>query len=295
MKMKEIIRQLCNLPDGEYKVKNKIGNIEIINQKYDNGRSVTCEVYVKCNDQEYMKITSIPSKSLISEQRILTKDKIEYLLIHDYYNENNDYIVCVENEQAYKISKGCIVNNSTKKEYSINNKIMTSRSKDNESIIITYNIDTNEKLLYLMKKNGNNNIRPINLNPGFVQIKKDARNVLNEYNKIIENANNLVLTSIMNNDRLKKFRSELIELVSEATIPTIDVEKIDELDREISCTLKVYKKYISKLEQTHSQAMVETLSYVADSLTRQYCTIPEITPKNRKLSKIFNISKFINK
>lgn len=295
MEIKEIMRQLCNLSDGEYIVESQIGKIEIINKKFDQGKSVTCEVEIKCDNHSYLKITSTPFISLNVMQKLLTKNKTPYLLTHDINNSDNNYITWKENNETFLVFKNKVVNCSRKKEYTICNGLMTSRNGTNESIVFSYHLNTNEKTLYLGKINAKDNIRPIRLNANFIKVKKEIRNIIGEYNTIIENTNKYVLSSITNNERLKNHENVFMELITPVLIPTIDVDKINEYDSEITLAAKVYKKYTSKLNQPYSTSITEILNSIAETLTKQYSSNTEEKKKNKKFTKIFNITKFINK
>lgn len=292
MEMKEIALKFCNLPEGEYESKNKLGNIKIQNIRL-NERNDFRIVKIFINNELYDEITYSTFDYFHLWEKVHKKnDEQEYILKREMLENKTEIKYCNENDEVFYINNNGInsYNDSTLAgpSYCLNNGIFSKNNSKTNSIAFIYNVETNEKKLHIKT---NDKKEPITING-------DIYRFIIKYNKLINKINKNTVHCIKNEEELNEFTNNgLEELINTNLIPIIDINNVKKLDKELDKYLEIYKEYLPKLNESHSHEILETLNMVATTLDTLINIKQENEEKKKTTNKpkIFNLSKYKNK
>jgi len=289
MGMKEIAQKFCKLPEGEYKLETKIGNVEVICVKDDDERFFSSSIMIKINNKPYMKIDQFRNLFSVANYKKLP-DNTEYKLLINY-NSNIRQITCGVNQKPIFIKHNSVYNTTNDEEYTVVDNVMKVGFGTTE-IPMTYNLLTNEKTIYLRKPSYKTYSEYTSND--FIKTNAGIINVISKYNKLVEMINHSLIDSVMADEDFKSYKDSIRGIAESSQIPLLDITEIKKADDEISLMAQLYKKYAPLLEETHSKEMIETLNDVADTLTKQYCAKDNSTQNKKGLSKKFDINNYKN-
>ena len=281
MEMKDIALMLCNLPAGKYSVETKLGVIDI-NTVWSNDENLRI-IEILINGKIYDTLTyAYKDNSIIYEKINFENNGKPYKSTHGLFNGLLNVITYQkDSEHEYEITPTRITKKSKDTNtYAIENGICISQHKN---IKFTYDFKTDEKLLYIKKFNCKKNL-PI-LEVDYICINKEYN-----YEDIIWHYNSFIKSY---QEKVKKHTGPIQELISCIPFTTIDIKEVRRLDKEIDEYIEIYKEFAPKLNQYHSEEMLEVLESVAVKLHADYIKSKQEQPK-KKEKKFFNISKFKN-
>lgn len=284
MEMKDIALMLCNLPDGNYKVKTKIGNVEVGSvwlRDRTNFRIITILINGKIYDQiTYSDFNCFRLYEKISFENGGKPYTLRNVLL-DLPSNTINYENDIGNE--YEISSTAITNKS---DHNITYNIIDGFCiSENEDIKFIYNLETSEKLLYIKKFDCTKN-NPT-LENDYICINKEY-----DYEDIVWHYNNIIKSY---QEKVKKHTSPIQELMSCVPFPIIDIKEVRKLDKEIDEYVSIYREFAPKLNKYHSKEMLKVLEYIATTLNDKYNKPKEVAEQKTKSKKLFDISKFKNK
>jgi len=285
MEMKEITQKFCKLPEGEYKLETKMGNIEIICKKEADERFFSLSIFININNKPYMKIDQFSNLFSVTNYKKLP-DNAEYKLLTNY-NNNINHITYEINQKPIFIKKNSVYNTLNTEEYTVVDNVMKVGFGTTE-FPMTYNLLTDEKTIYLRKPSYK--AYSEYTSDDFIKTNADIINVISKYNKLVEIINHSLIDSVMADDDFKSHKDSIREIAEASQIPLIDIAEIKKAYEELSLMAQLYKKYAPLLVETHSKEMIEILNNVADTLIKQYCTKDNSIQSNKGLSKKFNIN-----
>ncbi|MBQ7140549.1 MAG: hypothetical protein IJO32_03515 [Bacilli bacterium] len=294
MEIKEIALKLCNLPEGEYLNKSKLGNIKIINTK-PNERNDFKTVKIFINDELYDEIIySTFDYTHLWEKIHLKNNDQKYILKREILENKNTIEYIDENDEKFEIHGNCIYNynNSTLAgpSYYIVDGLLVKKVTDSSNIKFTYNLENDEKKLYIRKNNIGNSVTKENS----VTVSGDIYRFITKYNKLINIINKNTISCSKNQEELNEFTNNRFEeLIESNLIPIIDEKKVKILDEELNKYKEIYKEYSPKLNETHSKEMLEILSMISTTLDDVFKF--KMNNKTNNNKKIFNLSRFKNK
>lgn len=292
MEMKDIALKLCNLPKGEYDIKTKL-DVKIQNIR-SNERNDFRTVKIFINNELYDEIIySSLDYFHIWENIYKNNNGQKYILKREILENKNEIKYTDKNGEVFYINNKGInnYNDSTLAgpSYIIHNGIFARGVKDSDNFAFIYNLENDKKLLYIRKNNKDN----YEDNKNLITIKGDIKSFISKYNALVSiiNSNN---SKIANDVLIRNFTNGLSELVESYKIPTIDIEKVEKLDKEIDKYVNIYKEYAPKLNEAHSPEILEVLNMIATDLDDIFNTKMD-NKETYNNQKKFNLSKYKNK
>lgn len=296
MEMKEIALKLCDLPEGEYVMESKLGEIKIQNIR-PNERNDFRVVKIFINDELYDEITYSTFDYCHIWEKIHKKNNgQQYIVKREVLENNNEVQYTDKNGETFKIHNNCIYNynNSTLAgpSYYIDKGILSKKVTSLDNVVFTYNLETDEKVLYVRKDKNEQTTMG-----NSITIKGDFYKFISKYNLLVSIINSNAIRETKHYDDLNEYTKELCELIELNSIPKINLKEVKKLDEELDTYINIYKEYAPILKETHSAEMLEILDMVSTILdiTHNPKSEKENNKKTNNKQKMFNLSKYKNK
>ena len=251
---RKLADKLCSMAKNNenisFDIDSKIGNLTInIKKDFKNRQNYNIKVLILKENIPYLEIyKNVWTAECIggnSYGEIVYQEPNEkfpngYMLKHDFYHEDENYITCEKCGLLHFNKKEFYVNNNC---FSISDNCLINKIDNSCYIGISYE---DNKYIKFLKFNDNKLI---------INNKDSFKDII--FNTIKNLEQNIKITKKRSN--YDDYSIQLIDIIKEKINEYLDIEKIDKIDKQLIKIYNMYNLYKSRINYYHDSEVIESI------------------------------------